>query len=291
MLHAIVMVVVLTLSGYATVGGHLPSSEMLRLGAVDAEGLVLGQGGSIGGVALGRFSTIITPFGVPTSAGQSHRALAYTVQPGDTLPGIAARFGISIEQLRWSNPSTFAREPRPGDHLAIPPVPGVVITVRAGDDLADIARIFHIDPGAIADFNYLRTPDLVPGLQLVLPGASHPDLTMPLVRGVSGVGAIDDHFPYGQCTWYVASRRPIPWNGNAGDWFSEAQSLGWPTGLTPQPGAIMVTWESWYGHVAYVERVNPDGSWVVSEMNYAGWGEVDQRTIKPGSLPLIGFIY
>lgn len=282
------LVIVLALSGVATIGRNLPA---LRLGAVDAEGLVLGQGGSVDGVALGRLSTIIPPIGVPSGPTLPHRALTYTVQPEETLVMVADRFNITVEQLRWSNPYTFAREPRPGDRLQIPPVPGVVITVEPGDTLADIARVFHLDSGVIADFNYLRGSDVRPGEQLVLPGATHPDLSIPLVHGITGVGPIYDKFPYGQCTWYVASRRPIPWSGNAGDWFAAAQNLGWPTGMTPQPGAIMVTWESWYGHVAYVESVNPDGSWVVSEMNYAGWGMVDRRTIKPGSLPLIGFIY
>ena len=287
-LHAVVLVVVLVLSGFATVGRNLSA---LRLGAVDAEGLVLGQGGSVDGVALGRLSTIIPPIGVPTGPNVPHQAFAYRVGRNETLAMIAGRFDISVEQLRWSNPSTFAREPKPGDTLLIPPVPGVVITVQPGDHLADIARVFHMDAAVISDFNYLRGADVHPGLQLVLPGASGPDLSLPLVPSMSGVGAVADKFPYGQCTWYVASRRPIPWSGNAGDWFAAAQNLGWPTGMTPQPGAIMVTWESWYGHVAYVESVNADGSWVVSEMNYKGWGQVDERTIKPGSLPLIGFIY
>jgi surface antigen len=55
----------------------------------------------------------------------------------------------------------------------------------------------------------------------------------------------------------------------------------------------MVTWESWAGHVAYVEAVNPDGSWVVSEMNWTAFDVIDERTIRPGQLGsrLVGFIY
>jgi len=286
-----VLLVALALSGYATVSHQLPSGAMLRLGVMDAEGLVLGQGGSVNGVDLGRLSTIITPFGVPTGANVGHQPLVYVVHKQDTMATVASRFGVSVEQLRWSNPYTFAREPKPGDQLTVPPVPGIVITVQPGDTLRDIARVFHLDATTVGDFNYLRGGAVVAGAKLVLPGATHPDLSLPLVHGMSGVAAVGDHFPYGQCTWYVASRRPIPWEGNAGDWFAAAQALSWPTGQMPQPGAIMVTWESWYGHVAYVEKVNPDGSWVVSEMNYAGWGAVDQRTIKPGQVPLIGFIY
>jgi len=43
--------------------------------------------------------------------------------------------------------------------------------------------------------------------------------------------------------------------------------------------------------VAYVEAVNADGSYTVSEMNFTRWNVIDQRTIKPGGVPLIGFIY
>jgi surface antigen len=55
----------------------------------------------------------------------------------------------------------------------------------------------------------------------------------------------------------------------------------------------MVTWESYLGHVAYVEAVNADGSWRVSEMNFVGFGVISERTIKPGQLgsALVGFIY
>lgn len=100
-----------------------------------------------------------------------------------------------------------------------------------------------------------------------------------------------NHFFYGQCTWYVASKRYVPWFGNAIEWYANAQQYNAAEGQAPRVGAIMVTAESGYGHVALVEAVNPDGSWKVSEMNYQGWGMVDYRTIRPGGVPLIGFIY
>jgi surface antigen len=46
------------------------------------------------------------------------------------------------------------------------------------------------------------------------------------------------------------------------------------------------------GHVAYVEAVNVDGSFVVSEMNFnGGWGRVSSRTVVPGTIYIVGFIY
>lgn len=84
------------------------------------------------------------------------------------------------------------------------------------------------------------------------------------------------------CTDYVHSKRPdVPVYGNAGyNWIGSAQAQGKATGTSPQAGAVAVM----NGHVAYVESVNPDGSYVVSEM---GWnykaGNYNQRTVQPGA--------
>lgn len=90
------------------------------------------------------------------------------------------------------------------------------------------------------------------------------------------------------CTDYVHSKRPdVAIYGNAGmSWIGSAQAEGKSTGSTPKAGAVAVT----DGHVAYVEKVNSDGSYVVSEM---GWnyqaGNYNQRTVQPGAFG--GFIY
>jgi surface antigen len=85
----------------------------------------------------------------------------------------------------------------------------------------------------------------------------------------------------------------VTWRGDAGYWYYNASAQGYPVGPTPKQGSIMVTWESYLGHVAYVESVNADGSWVVSEMNYVQFNVINERTIKPGQLgnALVGFIY
>ena len=104
---------------------------------------------------------------------------------------------------------------------------------------------------------------------------------------------LDNGFPVGWCTYLPATKRNVTWGGNAGYWYDNARAQGYAVGPTPKVGAIMVTWESYLGHVAYVENVNADGSWTVSEMNYVGFDVIDLRTIKPGQLGtrLIGFIY
>ena len=45
----------------------------------------------------------------------------------------------------------------------------------------------------------------------------------------------------------------------------------------------MQTTQGGYGHVAYVESVNSDGSVTVSEMNYQGVGVVSTRNFSKSS--------
>ncbi len=110
-------------------------------------------------------------------------------------------------------------------------------------------------------------------------------------------GPQPDSFPYGQCTWYVASLRDVYWSGNADEWMANAQAAGRPTGLTPRVGSIVV-WGSGngyssYGHVAYVRYVYGPSDFVVNEDNFfdtAPNDVPDQREITTlGDVE--GFIY
>jgi surface antigen len=118
-------------------------------------------------------------------------------------------------------------------------------------------------------------------------------MAVAIITGSVPAGRWPNHFAFGFCTYWVATRRYVPWFGNAGQWIAAARPYGFSEGSTPKVGAIMVTAEGPIGHVAYVESVHSDGSWTVSEMNFAAWDVVDHRTIHPGQVPLIspGFIY
>ncbi len=309
--HAAVMLVAIAIASYSSVSHGLPSG-LLRLGLANPEAHSMAQGGNIADVALGRNGAILKPVVLPTAVAVSHDPISYAVAAGDDLNSIAARFHVTIDEIRWSNPmlGTSARV-NPGQLLLIPPIAGVVVQVQRGDTVESLGAVWHVDPVSIEDFNYLRNPviDLVQGRMLVLPAGRGSTLTptpydasLPAAVGSRGVFAIKvggspgpiavTHFAFGQCTWYAATKVSIPWNGNAWTWYGSAYAAGWGVGSTPRAGALMVTWESRvYGHVAYVESINADGSWVVSEMNYVGWGVIDQRTVRPGQVPLIGFIY
>lgn len=217
----------------------------------------------------------------------------YTVQPGDTLDSLARRVHLRPVTLVWANPGA-EQGLVPGQLLVVPPVDGVLHVVGADETADSVARTFAVSRSDLLEANGLRSATQVrTGSRLLIPGAKPPSHAPVAGGGDLQYQAADyDHFPQGWCTWYVAQRRPVPWSGDAWSWFQNARALGWPTGTQARPGAIMVTWESYYyGHVAYVEKVNPDGSFEVSEMNYTRFGAVDFRTVIPGRVPLIGFIY
>lgn len=102
----------------------------------------------------------------------------------------------------------------------------------------------------------------------------------PLRQEIKHIVATANSYSRGYCTWYVASRRPIPSNwGNARNWLTNARSIGWATGSTPQLGAIAWTGAGAMGHVAYTERVEGNRA-LISEMNYNGLGVVNQRWVS-----------
>lgn len=94
-------------------------------------------------------------------------------------------------------------------------------------------------------------------------------------------------YPVGQCTWYAYNRSVELGNikdlsgaygylGNGQDWVRNLVAKGWRYSPTPIKGAVVSTAGGFdgtypqYGHVGVVEAVNPDGTFLVSECNYAG---------------------
>jgi surface antigen len=101
-------------------------------------------------------------------------------------------------------------------------------------------------------------------------------------------------YAFGNCTYYVAERFPniYPWLGNALNWVTSAKKQGYTVLSSPVPDTVVVYGSgngySSLGHVAVVDSVNADGSFMVSEMNYTGYDVVDQR--RSTMRGVIGFI-
>jgi len=88
----------------------------------------------------------------------------YTVQDGDTVDGLAARYGISASSILWSNLELESADSLgPGQYLRVPASDGVIYDVRPGDTLSDIADRFEVEVQAIIDFpgNNLKSADSI----------------------------------------------------------------------------------------------------------------------------------
>lgn len=221
-----------------------------------------------------------------------------------TIKTSLAAFAVIFSVVLFAAPSAHATEEAIDKKEEKPPV---IVTVQAGDTLTSIAEAHGTTYARLFDANdFLTNPDQIDiGNQIRIPEAEEaladrfssytaqaasyqPTYTTQRYTNAP-INSSSYYVGNGMwCTDYVHSKRPdVAVYGSAGyNWLSSAQAAGKSTGKTPQAGAVAVT----NGHVAYVESVNSDGSYVVSEM---GWnykaGNYNQRTVQPGTFG--GFIY
>jgi murein DD-endopeptidase MepM/ murein hydrolase activator NlpD len=96
----------------------------------------------------------------------------YTVQPGDVLSVIANRFNLNLGTIiSWNNIQNV-RHIYPGSKLIIPSADGLLYVVKSGDSLTSIARAHNLSYEDILQANGLKTPVVVSGQRLFLPGAT-----------------------------------------------------------------------------------------------------------------------
>ena len=169
----------------------------------DSDGYVVRAGDSLVGIAarygvtLGSLlavndlavTSLIVPgqrLAIPGTSGSGSSTVSggpgYTVRAGDTLVGIAARYGVSLGSLLAVNDLAVTSLIVPGQRLAIPGTSGSGsstvsggpgYTVRAGDTLVGIAARHGVSLGSLLAVNDLAVSSLiVPGQRLAIPGTS-----------------------------------------------------------------------------------------------------------------------
>ncbi|HEX8974530.1 MAG TPA: LysM peptidoglycan-binding domain-containing protein [Patescibacteria group bacterium] len=210
--------------------------------------------------------------------------IQYKVKSGDSIDSIASKYKADKSRIIAFNDLPANGDLEVGKEITIP------------DGQGETSQNTQNNSASQAAPSQSTTPDNTGGLQRRQYANAATGGT-PQVAGITGSDHDDGkagsghRFPYGYCTWYVSQKRYVPWSGNAGTWLYHAKAEGYATGRSPKAGAIMVTTENrYYGHVAYVESVS-GGSVVVSEMNYAGFGKVDRRTLSLSDPAIKGFIY
>ncbi|HUL04750.1 MAG TPA: peptidoglycan DD-metalloendopeptidase family protein [Candidatus Acidoferrum sp.] len=93
----------------------------------------------------------------------------YSAFPGDTVYGVAQRFGVPVRTLIETNGLKPPYRLVAGQRLQVPMRQEHV--VQAGDTLLAISRIYGVDQSSLVSINGLRPPyALKPGQRLTLPG-------------------------------------------------------------------------------------------------------------------------
>lgn len=231
----------------------------------------------------------------------------YIVQSGDTISSIAEKFNITPKTITWENNMSLNTKLRVDQKLKILPISGVTHKVKSGDNVIKIAKLYRANPEDIMDFNELgNESDIFINDILIVPEGTPPappPAPKPIVKKYADKTEVlntkdlskpegnNCHiFVPGQCTWYVAKKRCIPWTGHAKSWLANAKALRFSTGKTPALGAIINLKESWYGHVGYVEAFD-DQTVTFSEMNHLGPWKTSRRTISLTDKRITGYIY
>ena len=214
----------------------------------------------------------------------------YIVKEGETMQDLAARYGLTTDQIRWSN-NLKTTAISAGTKLYLSKQSGIVYVVKSTDTIESIARTYGSNVKEIETLNDLETSGIAAGMRIfikngTLPLKERPEYVAPVItytysyygdtserKNIQSLGyryGLGGPYAPGQCTqWAWHNRQDLPRNlGNANAWARNASAQGFPVSRKPAAGDIFQTGSGWYGHVGYVEAVNGDGSIVVTEMNY-----------------------
>ena len=122
----------------------------------------------------------------------------YTVVAGDTVFGIAEKFGLKPQTVLWGNYYILLDDPhalQPGQELNILPVDGTYHEWQEGEGLNGIATYYGVkpediinypanklDPATVGDFAH---PNIAPGTWLVIPGGHREFISWSAPLGVT----------------------------------------------------------------------------------------------------------
>ena len=205
------------------------------------------------GVYVGQRLRIPDPSSTPSASTTASTGGTYIVRRGDTLTGIAARYGVTVTQLAQANGLRWNAWVYIGQRLKIPgqntpPVPpptsspGGTYIVRRGDTLIGIAARHNITVAQLAQANGLFTNSWVyTGQRLKIPGQNtppKPPVTPPPSTGTTYVVRPGDTLSGIAVRHGVSISRLAAANGlRVNSWVYTGQRLKIPGSGSPPPSS------------------------------------------------------
>ncbi len=211
----------------------------------------------------------------------------YTVVEGDTIFGIAEKFGLKPETILWGNYYVLLDDPhalKPGQVLNILPVNGTYHQWQAGEGLNGISTYYGVKPEDVINFpankldpstiGDLARPNIAPGTWLVIPGGRREFISWSAPLGVTrenpasarvlGPGACDPisggAIGYGTFIWpankhYLSGFDYTPSTNHFG--IDVAGNLGEAVYATDAGVIVYAGWNNYgYGNMIMVDHGN-----------------------------------
>lgn len=191
----------------------------------------------------------------PVFAQESSSSLEYVVQPGDTLTGIAARFGVTVDDLFAANEISSPNQLYSGQILIIPGVDWIsgvlsVEVINLGETFQTISRRYELDYPTLGRLGgYLSPTQMYAGSSILLPSGTHVNLS----SGRAGISAqqsvLEVAARKGTNPWMLMAENALgsTWEGVAGD------VVFVPGTSDPGPGALPSPLSISIGHGNFVQ--------------------------------------
>jgi len=143
----------------------------------------LGQGSAERNPDYGAFTKdgISDPSGLSRPMELSYTS--YKIEQGDTISGIAKRFGLNQDTLLSFNNIKNSRIIQIGQYLKIPNQDGILYTVKSGDSLSAISEKYSVDSEVVKAVNNLSAETILAGSKLFLPGARMNQIDVQEING------------------------------------------------------------------------------------------------------------
>ena len=109
-----------------------------------------------------------------TNISGSRGVVEYVVAEGETMASIAAKYGISTDQIRWSN-NRKNTDVNAGDLLYIPSKSGIVYTVKADDTVESIVSKYGGNAAEIIALNDLEVSGISEGMKILIKDGTLPE--------------------------------------------------------------------------------------------------------------------